>query len=170
MTKIDFEVKHKNLYLALGILGALILLFGNYQTHPQLYYIIGSFILMLIAIHFKLVYFIALEFILAAGHAAKLLGVGPYTELALPLLLCFQLYIFYLMVGRENKIIVLIGIIGIAFVSLGLAYENQWIFFSGSLFVSIYAYYIGYKGRYASYIWGVLNTIFALRALYKIFL
>jgi len=159
---------YTNRYWALGILGAFIILFGYHQNYPQPYYIAGSFALLLTAIYFKIFYFIALEIILVAGHSAVMLGIGPILQLALPVLLTFQLFIFYLMLGRENSILLLVGIIGIALLSLGFAYNNQWIFFSGSLSVAIYAYYSGYKGRHPSYIWAILNSIFAIMALYKI--
>lgn len=155
-------------YVMLGILGALIILYGHSQSFSQSYYIYGSFALLITAIHYKLVYFIALELILAAGHSAVLLGVGPYTQFALPILLSFQLFVFYLMLGNKNNIFLLMGIVGIAFLSLGFAYNNQWIFFSGSLFVSLYAYYSAFQGKYPSFIWAVLNSIFVLFALSKI--
>ncbi len=163
------EINYQNKYIALGTLGALIILFGYAQNYPQIYYIFGSFALLITALHYRLIYFIALELILAAGHSAILLKIGPYIQFALPVLLCFQLLIFYLMVGRDNSIPLLIGIIGIALLSLGFAYNNQWIFFLGSLFIAIYAYYSAFQGRYACYIWAVLNSIFALIALFKLF-
>lgn len=159
---------NENKYWAPGIVGALFLLYGYSQSYPQTYYILGSFALLLTAIHYKLVYFIALELIIAAGHSAVLLGIGPFTQFALPVLLCFQLFIFYLMVGKENSIFLLIGIVGIACLSLGFPYKNEWIFLSGSIFVAIYAYYSACKGNHPSYIWAVLNTVFAFIALYKI--
>jgi hypothetical protein len=162
-------VYYDNKYLALGIIGALILLYGHFQVFPQTFYIVGSIALLITAIHYKLVYFIALEIILAAGHLAILIGIGRYIQIALPVLLCLQLLIFYLMVGKENSIFILIGIAGIALLSLGFSHSNQWVFFSGSFFIAIYAYYSGYKGSYPSYIWAILNTLFALLALYKIF-
>lgn len=161
---------NENKYWLLGIFGSLILLYGSTQGYPQPYYIFGSFALLITAFHFQLLYFIALEIILAAGHSAILLGVGTYIQIGLPVLLSFQLFIFYLMVGKENSIFLLIGIVGIALLSLGFSYNNQWIFFSGSLCISIYSYYNGYKGNYPSYIWAILNTLFALIALYKLFL
>lgn len=159
-----------NKYVLLGLIGALIILYGHGQNYPQTYYIFGSFALLITAIYYKLFYFVALEIILFAGHLAILLGVGPYVQFALPVLLSFQLLVFYLMEGRITTIFLLLGIIGIALLSVGFAYNNQWIFFWGSLFVAIYAYYIGYKGRYPAYIWAFLNTIFAGIALYKLFI
>ena len=101
------NVYYDNKYIILAAIGALILLYGNAQTTPQIYYILGSFALLITAIHYRLVYFIALELILTAGHSAILLGVGPYTQLALPLLVSLQLFVFYLMVGRENIVFLL---------------------------------------------------------------
>lgn len=158
------------MFWALGILGASIILFGHVQDNPQLYYIIGSSALLLTAIYYNILYFIALELILVAGHTAVLLNISMYIQSALPVLLCFQLFIFYLMVGKENSIFLLIGIIGIACLSLGFTYNNEWIFFTGGLSIAIYAYYNGYRGQYPSYIWAILNTIFALSALCKLFL
>lgn len=161
---------YENRFIALGVFGALIVLFGTTLKYPHIYYIVGSFVLLTTAIHYKLFYFIALEIILAAGHTAILLGIGPYTQLALPLLLCLQLLIFYLMLGKENSIFLLVGILGIALLSLGFSYHNQWIFFIGSSSIAMYAYYIAIKGCYPAYIWAVLNTVFTLEALYKLFL
>ena len=160
----------KNIYLVLGLIGIIITLYGHSLDTPQISYIIGSAALLITAIHYKLLYFIALEIILVAGHSAILLGVGHYTQIALPVLLCFQLMIFYLMVGKENSIFLLIGVVGIALLSLGFSYNDQWIFFSGSLSIAIYAYYVGYKGGYPAFLWAILNTIFSLLALYKLFL
>lgn len=154
--------------MALAVLGALINLYGNYQNYPQVYYVFGSLAMLITAIHYKLIYFIALELILSAGHTAILLGVGPYTQFALPILLSLQLLVFYLMVGKENSIFLIIGIVGIAMLSLGFAYHDQWMFFWGSSFIAIYAYYSAFKGRPASYVWGILNTLFAIISLYKI--
>jgi hypothetical protein len=162
------KINHDYHYITSGIIGALIILYGHNQNYPQPYYIFGSLALLFTAIHFRLVYFVALELILAAGHSAILLGIGPNTQFALPIFLCLQLFIFYLMIGKENIFLLLIGIIGIALLSFGFAFNNQWIFFSGSSFVAIYAYYSAYRGQYASYIWAILNTIFSLIALYKL--
>lgn len=159
---------NNNKYVILGIIGAMLILFGHSQNHPQAYYIIGSSALLITALHYQLHYFIALEIILIAGHTAILIGIGHYTQIALPILLCFQLFIFYWMINNQNGIFLVIGIIGIALLSLGFSYNNQWIFFSGSLAVSIYAYYNGYKGIYPSYIWAALNTLFSVFALYQI--
>ncbi|KTD35539.1 hypothetical protein Lmor_0986 [Legionella moravica] len=155
-------------FIIFGIVGALIILYGHNQIYPQPFYIFGSLALLFTAIHFKLIYFIALELILAAGHSAILLDIGPNTQFALPIFLCVQLFIFYLMIGKENIFLLLIGITGIALLSFGFAYNNQWIFFSGSSFVAIYAYYNAIGGQYASYIWAVLNTLFSFIALYKL--
>lgn len=163
------NVYYDNKYIAPGIVGALITLYGHSLYSPQPYYILGSLLLLVTAIHYKIMYFIALELILVAGHSAILLGVGPYTQRALPVLLCLQLLLFYLMLDKVNSIVLFLGIIGIALLSLGFTYNNQWIFFSGSSLVALYAYYSGYKGRYVSYIWATLNSIFALIALFNIF-
>ncbi|AMP89765.2 TPA: hypothetical protein F7Z80_01955 [Legionella pneumophila] len=125
---------------------------------------------MITAIHYKLIYFIALELILGAGHTSIILGMGKYIGSALPSLLCLQLLIFYLMFGKKNSIFLLIGIIGIALLSMGLAYNNQIIFFSGSSGVATYAYYSAYRGQHICYLWGILNTIFASYALYQLML
>ncbi|MGL6028968.1 MAG: hypothetical protein ACRC0B_04030 [Legionella sp.] len=159
---------YENKYLTLGIVGALIILFGRSQAYPQALYVIGSVALLITAIHYKLLYFIALELILMAGHSAILLGSGPYIQFALPLLLCVQLLFFYLMTGKENPLFLILGISGIALLSMGFAYDNQWIFFSGSLLIAVYAYYLGYTKHHISYIWAVLNTVFAVAALYNV--
>ncbi len=155
-------------YVFLGILGALAILYGHFFSFPQAYYILGSLTLLITALHYNLIYFIALELILCAGHTAILLDVGFYTRLALPVLLSFQLFVFYIMLGKENNLFLLIGVIGIALLSLGFSYNNQWIFFYGSFFIAIYAYYLGGKGIFPAYIWAVLNSIFAIVALIKL--
>lgn len=119
------------------------------------------------AIYFQLFYFIALELILLAGHGTILLDVGPVLHLALPLLLCLQLLIFYFLSDRLNNMFLVIGVVGIALISAGFAYNNQWVFFSGSLGIAIYAYYSTQKNK-ACLLWAILNTLFASIALVRI--
>lgn len=121
--------------------------FGTSPPHlqSQLYYFVGGIALLITAIHFRLFFFIALQLILIAGHAAILL-----------------------MFGKENSVFLILGVFGIALLSMGFAYNDKWIFFSGSSFIAIYAYYNAYNGLYPSYIWAVLNTAIALLAIYRI--
>ena len=164
------NVYYKHRYIALGVIGALLIITGITQNPPQLYYVSGAAALLATAFHYNLLYFIALELILIAGHAAVLLGSGPYTRVTLPILLCFQLLLFFLIFSKEKSFFIILGVSGIALLSVGFSYNNQWIFFSGSLFIAIYDYYSGYRGEYPAYIWAALNTFFALLALYKLFL
>ena len=163
-------VKHNKLFLSLGVIGSFLKIYGYlFQIKPELFFITGAVALMTTAIAFRLFYFIALEFILAAGHTALVLGLGLYIQVALPVLLCFQLVIFYLMSDkREHSFSLIIGVMAVLLLSLGFSYNNQWIFFSGSLGIAGYALYEAYKGLYPCYIWAALNGLFAFIALYKI--
>ncbi len=138
------------------------------MTPPQLYYVIGSTLLLFTALHFRLIYFIALELIIIAGHGASLLQIGTTLQIAMPSLLTLQLFAFYCLSGQLSNIYLLIGIAGIAFHSIGFAYANQWIFFLGSMSIAIYAFYSYKKGKKVALLWAVLNTLFALTAVYKI--
>ncbi len=138
------------------------------QTPAQKYYVIGSAFLLITSIHFKLIYFIALEIILMAGHGAILLGIGTIIQLALPLLLCLQLLTFYFLSGQLNNFFLITGILGIAILSIGFSYENQWIFFLGSFFVAVYAFYTVYKGKPVALLWAILNSLFAIIAILKL--
>ncbi|WED44408.1 hypothetical protein [Legionella cardiaca] len=160
--------RQDQLFLLIGIIGSCILLLGLTNTPAQKYYVIGSALLLLTSIHFKLIYFIALEMILMAGHGAILLGIGTTLQLALPILLCIQLLSFYFMSGQLNNIFLLIGIAGIAVLSVGFSYENQWVFFIGSFSIAIYAFYTAYKGKTITLLWAVLNSLFALIAILKL--
>ncbi|KTC86686.1 hypothetical protein [Legionella brunensis] len=163
------NIKRQNeLFLVVGIIGSFILLLGLTNTPAQKYYVIGSALLLLTSIHFRLIYFIALEIILLAGHGAILLGIGTTLQLALPILLCIQLLSFYFMSGQLNNIFLLIGITGIAVLSVGFSYENQWIFFIGSFSIAIYAFYTAYKGKAITLLWAILNSLFALIAILKL--
>lgn len=102
-----------------------------------------------------------------AGHLAIILRIGPYTQLFLPILLCAQLLTFYIVFSKV-KFFLILGVLGIACLSVGLANNNQWVFFSGSIFIAAYSYYAGHKGQYPAYIWAGLNTILALIALSRI--
>ena len=154
-------------YLLIGIIGALISLWGIYQEPAQVFFVIGSSLLLITSIYFKLFYFIALEIILLAGHGTILLGIGAVLQVALPVLLCVQLLFFYFLSGRLNNIFLIIGIVGIALISVGFAFNNQWIFFSGSTAIAVYAFYMTKKNR-ASLLWAVLNALFAIIAIIKI--
>ena len=92
-------------YIWIGIWGDLFILFGSTQAYPKPFYIIGGIALLITAMHYKLVFFVALEVIIVTAHLAIVLsGVGPYIQVALPALLCFQLFIFFLMIGKDSRI------------------------------------------------------------------
>ena len=158
-----------NVFILLGALGALILVGGLATTVPKTYYVAGSFLLLLTAIHYRLIFFIALELIMFSGHGAVILGIGPRLQLALPILLCVQLLIYYVLNRQLNNIYIVIGIIGIALLSIGFAYENQWLSFIGSLSIAFYATFLGYREQKIIYLWTILNFILALVALNNIY-
>ncbi|CDZ78249.1 hypothetical protein BN59_02559 [Legionella massiliensis] len=158
------------LFLLSGIIGSCILFLGLSKAPAQLYYVIGSTLLLFAALHFRLIYFIALELILIAGHGASLLHIGKTLQIAMPIMLTVQLLAFYFLSGQLNNIFLLIGIAGIALHSVGFVYENQWIFFFGSLFIAIYAFYAVFRGKTVALLWAVLNTLFTLTAIYALML
>lgn len=162
--------RRDKLFLLAGVIGALILIYGLSQSAAQMYYVAGSSLLLMTAINFRLIYFIALELILISGHGGILLGIGTVLQLALPILLCLQLLIFYFLSDQLKDFFLIIGVIGIAVVSIGFAYQNEWIFFIGSISVAIYSFYCVNKGEKATFIWAILNSIFALITLGKIIL
>lgn len=154
-------------YTVSGIAGAVILLFGLFQTESQLWYVIGSLLLLITAINFQLLYFIALELILIAGHSVIYLGIGSTLQIALPALLCVQLLFYYWSSNQLNNIYLLIGIVGIAALSVGFSYENAWVFLTGSLSIAVYSWYISKRIRIAL-IWAVLNTAFSFVMAFRI--
>ena len=156
------------LFISVGIIGASVILYGLTQTNAQLFYVAGATMLLVTAVYFQLTYFIALELILLAGHGAILLGIGPVLQAVLPILLSTQLLVYYLLSGRLGNIFRLIGIIGIALLSIGFAYQNQWIFAFGSLGVTIFAFYQVYQTRKVALLWGVLNLVYFFIAAYKL--
>lgn len=156
------------LFLLAGIVGSIILFIGLATAPSQLYYVVGSTLLLFTSLHFRLIYFIALELILVAGHSATLLHIGTALQIALPILLTVQLLAFYFLSGQLNNIFLLIGIAGIALHSVGFVYENQWIFFFGSLSIAIYAFYVAFKDKKIALLWAILNTLFALFTIHKL--
>lgn len=159
--------KYDKFFGAFGVLGACILLVGHLLKSPEYFFIFGSIALLITALHYQLIYFIALECILTACYLSMLLGISFYSQTALPILLCFQLLVFFLMLGKQNFFLLIIGIGGIVLLSLGLSYENQWMYCIGSSAVAFYAFFMAYKGSKAAYIWAGLNTVFAIMALYQ---
>lgn len=157
------------LFFSIGIMGACVILYGFTQhTTPQIYYVIGASMLLVTAIYFQLTYFIALELIVIAGHGAILLGIGPVSQAVLPVLLSIQFLVYYILSGRLENVFRLIGIVGIALLSIGFADENQWIFLFGGLGVSIFAFHQVYQGYRAALLWGIFNLIYVSIATYKL--
>ena len=156
------------LFLSIGIFGAVVILYGLTQTSAQLYFVLGSALLMSTAMYYQLTYFIALELILMAGHGAILLGIGPVLQIVLPILLCLQLLTYYVLSGRLENIYRLIGILGIALLSIGFAYQNQWIFFFGSFGIAIFAIHQVYEGQRIALLWALLNGFFVIVAATKL--
>ncbi|WP_242602137.1 hypothetical protein [Legionella nagasakiensis] len=144
-----------------GIIGALIVLLGFIQTKSQIYYVSGASLLLLTAIYYKLTYFIALEIILLSGYGAELLGIGPILQIVLPSLLTLQMLVYYLLSGQLKNVFRLFGVIGIALLSIGFSFKNNWIFLFGSLAVGLYALDNVYRGKYVALLWAVLNLFFA---------
>ncbi|WP_231950716.1 hypothetical protein [Legionella spiritensis] len=98
-----------------------------------------------------------------------MLHIGPNLQFALPVLLCLQLLIFYYLSGQLNNFYIVIGIAGIAVLSVGFAYENQWVFFSGSSAVAFYAFHRSAKQSIAL-LWAIMNSLFALIAVAKLYI
>lgn len=153
-----------SIFFCSGILGALIILFGLAQTNAQVYFVVGAVFLLATALHFKLTYFIALELILIAGHGAMLMGLGPVSQLVLPILLSIQLLTYYILSGQLGNVFRLTGIAGIALLSIGFSYQNQWVFFLGSLCITLFSIYQVMQGRRVAIIWVILNMLFAIIA------
>ena len=107
--------------IILGVIGAIITFSGLFVDYPQPYFITGSFLLFLTAIYHRLYFFVALEIILISGHAAIVLGIGTILQVALPILLSFQLMFYYLFSGQTSDFSIIIGIIGIALISIGFS-------------------------------------------------
>lgn len=155
--------------LLVGIIGALVILTGLINNSDELLYVIGALLLLLTALYFHLVYFTALELILLSGHGALLLNLGLTLQVVLPIFLSIQLFIYYLLSGQSlQNIFRLIGISGVALLSVGFAYTNEWLYFFGSLGVTIYAFYKVYIGVPVALLWAILNLIFAIVALIMI--
>ena len=159
---------YRILSIGLGLIGAFIIIDGLTQVNPHLHYVIGAFCMLGTAIFFHLTYFIALEMILIAGHGAVLLGIGSTLQIVLPILLTIQLLMYYFLIGELNNIYRVIGIFGIALLSIGFSYEHQWIFFLGGAAIAIYAFYEAYKGEYIALLWAVLNLIFVITTLFHL--
>jgi hypothetical protein len=160
--------KYNDYYvLLIGIIGAIITLVGLTQLFAQVFFVIGSSLLLITAIYFRLIYFIALELILLAGHGVILLEISTALQIAVPVLLCGQLLVFYYLSNQLNTLIILIGILGIAFLSIGFAYENQWVFFLGSSAIAFYAFSTATKNK-ITLVWACLNTLFAIITITKI--
>ena len=112
----------------------------------------------------------ALEIILISGHGAVLFGLGTLSQIIIPITLCLQLLLYYLLNGELGNIYRVIGIIGIALVTVGFSYEykQEWYFFFGSLGVGIFAFYQVYRGRFAAWIWAILNSLLVFISLFKL--
>lgn len=159
----DYNSAKSRIMLGIGIIGACVILLGLINNSDELLYVIGALLLLLTAIYFQLVYFIALELILLAGHGALLLNLGLSIQIALPIFLSIQLFVYYLLTGQSlQNIFRLIGICGVAILSIGFAYTNEWLYFFGALGVTIYAYYKFYIGVPVALLWAILNLIFAI--------
>lgn len=157
------------LFALIGIPGAFIVLYGQHSELEQLGYISGSAVLMMTAAWYKQFYFVAMELIQIAGHGASFLNVGVYIQFAIPLLLTIQLLIYYFMTGPLNTVFVVIGIVANCLLAIATSYENQWVYVIGGAGIAAYAYYCVFsKKQKICYMWAILNTIFALTALYKI--
>lgn len=155
-------------FLFIGILGGIVVLCSITRQLDLMYYLAGTFLFLLTAIYYRLTYFIALELILMSGHGAKLLGISPVLQLVLPILLCVQLFIYYLLSGQLKNVFLLIGIIGIALLPIGFSYTNQWVFLFGSVAIATFALYTAYTGRKIALLWAFFNLFLIGTAVFKL--
>lgn len=166
---IKTTINNDHCYLFFGLLGSILTFWGLFlkQEPAQIVYFTGSALLLLTAIHFKLLYFIALEIILMSGHGASFFAIGSKLQFAMPILLSLQLLLFYYLSNQLTNLFISIGILGIALLSIGFAYQNQWIFFAGGTAIAIYAFYAA-KTTKAALLWAILNSLFACFAVIKL--
>ena len=148
-------------FVFLGVIGAIVCFCGVIHPTSNGVSAIGAILLLAASIFYKLNYFIALEVIVLASHGAVFFGLGPVVQLILPILLCIQLLVYYLLSGQLSAIKV-IGITGIALLPLGVSYNNQVLVFFGCAFIATYSFYVVGKGARIVLIWAFLNTAFAL--------
>ncbi len=155
------------LFITIGVIGALIILFGI-SVNSHINYVIGSSLLLLTAFYYKYTYFIALEMIIIAGHGAVLLGLGHNSQIILPILLCIQLLFYYLLSGKLNDIYRIVGIIGIVLLTMAFSFNNILYILLGSIGVAIFSINQVIKGKTIAIIWAILNIIAIFVTLYKI--
>ncbi len=106
-------------FLIIGLIGGFLLLFEFVKLQPA-FLLIGRGLLLISAVYFRLTYFIAMQLILLASYGGIYLGIGSTLTLILPILLSFQLLIYYLLSGELKSVFRFIGIAGIAILSIGL--------------------------------------------------
>lgn len=155
-------------FLFIGIFGGLFLIYGLLMTSgdtSRYYYVIGSSLLLATALHYQITYFIVLETILLSGHGSVLLGLNHLISITLPILLCVQFIIYTLLSGTLKNVYLLLGIIGISFISIAFIIHNQLIFFIGGFTISTYSFYLFHQGRKIALLWAINNGFFALIAL-----
>ena len=105
--------------------------------------------------------------IFISGHAAILLGIGTISQIALPVLLSFQLLFYYLFSGQTSDFTIIIGVFGIALITVGFLINTALVLLLGSSLISIYAYLNLEKSNNISVIWLILNLMFAFVALVR---
>lgn len=156
------------LCLIFGIIGSAILVYAVIfidTASVHTFYAIGSALMLVTALRFKLNFFIALETILLSGHGASILQINPLVAVSLPILLSIQFIIYILLSGLLTTIFPIIGTIGIACISVGFIVNNQLIFFIGGLSIACYGYYLSLNGKPVALLWAVTNAIFTINAL-----
>jgi hypothetical protein len=156
--------------ILLGVVGVLFNIYGQTLAYPQPYYVAGSFLLLVVAVYFHLLFFTGLEAILLSGHFALMLDLNYRIQFALPILLCLQLVVYYLYVGRLKSMSVWFGLTGIAFLSIGFSYHRQWVFLVGSIFITLYSFRKVRETAGLSIIWGILNAFFTIFVAIKLYL
>jgi hypothetical protein len=156
------------MFILIGVIGASILIYGVHTSLVRSYYVTGSFLLLMTALHFKLIFFIALELIMFSGHGASLLGIGHHLQVAIPILLCVQLIIYYFLSQQLTNYTLIIGIIGIGILSIGFSFQRECLTFLGSACITLYAIDLSINESKINLLWAVLNLILAILSLHQI--
>jgi len=106
--------------------------------------------------------------IIIAGHGAALLGLGHSSQIILPILLCIQLLFYYLLSGKLNDIYLIVGVVGIVFLTMSLSLDNVFYILLGSIGTAVFSISQVFKGKSIALIWAILNIMAIFITIYKL--
>lgn len=155
-----------------GIFGMFFAIYGNLIPPSDLRafcFTIGALLLFIAAAWERELLFSVLQLIVLAGALMQFTPFDLVVRAAVPIALAIAFLTYFAYSGRLQDRLTILGSVGIAFLALGYAVANPFIYFIGGVVLTVYATLSFLRGSQIAILWAFLNLFFSIAAAINIY-